>query len=525
MYSCHDDFFRVGGITHYGDRVTNHRTPSRRFCTESRKVETRAEMEMRPGLQRPIAKPLNKANNLGPIANGKEPSNAEIYEHALLRGAPFVKPPNPFPRASYLKKRKLRTLRSKPPPDIPLPDSPTTLHKNLLYMVTAIKPPPRLPVLLDYHDEYSELQSTASYNLLVYLSMRHQSYEIARRLLDEQLARKFPKDLESYQLEVRYFIERGLWEDAWRFIQTMKDEGQLPSTSFDEKGIPLPIWLEFCRTIKRHQWRARSVYDMNGKFLKRIIEKHLEQPTHVKAHQQILKQHRPKDMPPLAHTSPYAIYCIVQLLIRSGDHKAALELTKAFFSAIPRSLKTDYIRRCLDIIHIHMHYCPAKDGLPRFYETRRTMVSLLKLHRALKPSPKTLYLLMAPLQRSKKCGTLAWKALQSAKLEWGPSVENRRVQRRVIHLALKEGRRDIVPMVLHDESDQRYFRQYQLIEEQSADLVTPKSLISRAALPLHLIYTKKGREARLWFRLRCKIHQYPFKRQGIRKFLMAGRST
>ena len=116
---------------------------------------------------------------------------------------------------------------------------------------------------------------------------------------------------------------------------------------------------------------------------------------------------------------------------------------------------------------------------------------------------------MASTQRAKKCGTIAYKVLQTARKEWGPLVEGRRVQRRVALLAVKEGRHDLVRNVLRDESAMRYVRHGQLLAQQAADNLTPLLETDRpyTRLPLHVIYPRKGRETRLWYRLRSRIYQ------------------
>lgn len=489
----------------YG-RVTDHDSSSKASYKPSRKVNentTTAGTEVLPGP--PADSPEGYVNSVDTYLDESEALSK--YRHRPRRGRFYDDRPHQLQSFYYslkAKRQRMQNLTYLPPPD-----SQAALRENLLYLITKVHPVPRLPLLLDYHDRYPEYHSTPSYHLLIFLSIRHHSYGIATRLFRDHLAAGLPKNMESYQLETRNLVQQGLWDQAWRYVLTLKDEGVLPNSPHDEAGIPIEIWLEFCRTPKTYPMRPRLLYDESGRLVAKSLEKIIPTPAEEKTHQRILNQHRPPSMPPLHRTPPFAVFCIVQLLMRSGDDKRALELTKNFFSAIPRSLRHNHIRRCMEIIHMHMIHCPAKDGLPRFYETRRMMISLLKLHRALRPNARTIFLLLSPLQRAKKCGTVAYKVLQSAKKEWGPLVEDRRVQRRVTLLAVKEGRHDLVRKMLKDESTTRYVRHGQLLAQQSADNLTPLLETDRpyTRLPLHVIYPRKGRETRLWYRLRSRIYQ------------------
>lgn len=489
----------------YG-RVTNRENSSKPSNKPSKKVKeaaTTAGTEVHP--RTPSVSSEGFVNSVDSYLDQNEAPSK--YEHRPPRGLFHDDPTHQLQSAHYslkAKRKRMQNLAYLPPPD-----SQAALRENLLYLLTKVHPVPRLPLLLDYHDRYPEYHSTPSYHLLIFLSIRHHSYGIATRLFKDHLAAGLPKNLESYQLEVRNLVQQGLWDQAWRYVLTLKDEGVLPNSPHDEAGVPIEIWLEFCRTPRVYPMRSRLLYDEGGRMVGKSLEKIIPTPAEEKTHQRVLNQHRPPKMPPLHRTPPFAVFCIVQLLIRSGDSKRALELTKSFFSAIPRSLRQNHIRRCMEIIHMHMINCPAKDGLRRFYETRRTMISLLKLHGALRPNARSIFLLLTPLQRAKKCGTIAYKVLQTARKEWGPLVEDRRVQRRVALLAVKEGRHDLVRNVLRDESAMRYARHGQLLAQQAADNLTPLLETDRAytRLPLHVIYPRKGRETRLWYRLRSRIYQ------------------
>ncbi|KAH9487016.1 hypothetical protein JR316_0001082 [Psilocybe cubensis] len=389
----------------------------------------------------------------------------------------------------------------------PTPESTGSLHQNLLYLLHVRRPLLSLPALLDYHAQFPNLHSTSSYNLLISLSLRHGSYGMTQQLLRRLEDANIPKNVETYKLEVRWYIGKGLWNNAWNYVQELMAEKRLPS---DE--IPYQIWLEFCRTPRARRVR-RNLYDEDGQFLRTYFERLDEAPADLRKRQKLISDNRPSNVPTLPNTKPFAVYCLTQLLIRTGNRHRALDLAKAYFQSLPRSMDTKSALRCLDTIHALMVSCPAKNGLPRFYEARRMLVSLLKLHPSLRPNSRTIYLLLGPLQRAKKCGTIAWKTLSFYRRVWGEQVEDKRVRRRVSHLALKEGRMDVVNQMMQSEASDRY-RQRRLHEEVMANGVDRGRPGWHIHFPPRELYPKYGRETRLWTRLRGKLRNFLKKRKG-----------
>ena len=405
-------------------------------------------------------------------------------------------------------------LRLSEPPLLPSPKSRTSLYRNLLYLRNIHTPPTRLPALIDYHSLYPQWQSAPSYNLLIELAIRHRAYETVRRIFIAQDVNNVPKNLETYKLEVRWFVYQGLWDDAWRHVQRLKDNGTL-SAKGNANGIPLPIWLEFFSAPKKRR-AFNSIPRVRGHEPDQYCGKTQERYEDLQIRQRILNDNQPENMPPLAQTSPFAIYCIVNLLVRANNRDRALALTKAFFESIPRYMDARTARRCLNIIHVHLISCPAKNGLPRFYESRRTLISLLKLHPSLRPNSRTLFLSLAPLHRAKRCGTIAFKILNSFKSQWGPHVEDRRVRRRVTQLALKEGRMDIVETIARSERSERRYRRRRLLEEHVAGSLTRVPSRWHIRFPLRKVFPRNGRETHLWARLRARTRFKTRANQGSR---------
>ncbi|KDR84901.1 hypothetical protein GALMADRAFT_44846, partial [Galerina marginata CBS 339.88] len=387
-------------------------------------------------------------------------------------------------------------------PSLPTtPTSRSSFYRHLLYLVNIRKPVLRLPVLLDYHALYPKWHSTSSYNLLLALSIRHRSHGVARQLFAGLQMNNFPKNLETHKLEIRWLISRGLWNNAWSYVKDLKNRHKLPRDKTGRMEIPYSLWLEFCR-IPRRRNILRSIRNEDGEVVGNYFKTPMDQPDDLQLRQRLLTKSRPKSMPTLANTPPFAVYCLVQLLLRTGNQDRGLALTKAYFKVMPRTVTTKTVLRCLAIIHAHMAATPGKDGLPKFYESRRTLFSLLKLHPQFRPSSRTLHLLLRPLRRAKRCGSIAWKVLCTFRSQWGRVIEDRRVQRRVSQLALKEGRMDVVRKVAYSEQSESRLRRRRLLEERLVDGLKKFPPRWHIIFPLRNLYPKNGREARLWCRLR-----------------------
>lgn len=353
------------------------------------------------------------------------------------------------------------------------PTSRLSLYQNLLYLVNTHRPTATMPSLVDYHRRYSDWHSTRSYNLLLDLSIRHRQYGVTEYLFRSLRLECIPLNVETHKLVVRCLVQQNMWDDAWGYVHTL--------FSGDEHGtIPFSIWLEFCRLPKKRRTAPQ------GEGPKATLEEQFE----------LLHNCSPTDIPPLSTTPPFAVFCLVDLMLRLGKQATAMALTESYLKALPRSLTSRSVVNCLRIIHTHLAHCKVKSGLPRFYAARQMLISFLQLHPALKPNTRTLCLLFKTLQRAKRCGTVAWKQLAKFKNDWGPQVENRSVLRRVSQLALKEGRLDITQKIRKLEFVFRHHRR------EDGEL---KEVRKRRRLPYRLIYPRNGKEARMWCRHRARI--------------------
>ncbi|PPQ62764.1 hypothetical protein CVT24_000458 [Panaeolus cyanescens] len=385
-------------------------------------------------------------------------------------------------------------------PTIPAPTSQLSLHRNLLFLLQKPKPPPSLPSIIDYYNLFPQWHSTRSCNLLIHLALRNRSFGVVRRLLASFRESKLHKNTETYRLEIRWLVLRGKWDEAWSYANRVKED-------ISPQGhIPFPIWLELCRIHDRPYPKYTPSKD-NQDF---VIspQKHGADLSLFRSHHETLRRHLSPSMPPLSSTSPFAIRTIVQLMVKSGHRDNAMELAQNYLKSLPPQLSPRISDGSLNIIHALMMSVPSKNGLPKFYESRSTLVSLMNFNSSLRPTPRTLYMLLQPLFRAKKSGTVAWDTLQSFKSQWGHHfAADRRVLRRISQLALKEGRLDIVNKISRMEELDRLSRQRQLKEQDAMNSLEISSTNPYSRPALKRIYTKNGREARLWFRHRIRIRR------------------
>ncbi|KAG6851200.1 hypothetical protein H0H93_015210 [Arthromyces matolae] len=399
----------------------------------------------------------------------------------------------------------------------PLARTRSDLYNNLLRLLHQERPP-YIPVLLDYHDLHPHLRSARSYNLLISLAIRTGSYGTVRWLFESMHADRVHRNLETWKLRVRWLVRSGMWDQAWsettkiwpRSNTRLEKDGKVVFRS--TVTLPLPLWMEF--------WRSPKIGTM------RIQQSHLRQTVDPQSpipndkpspgskvfnspdsdldakRYHTLMNNRPTFIPhDLCKTPPKLVYNVVWIMLHTGKADRALSFAKDYLGSLPPFIPAPRYHSCLQIFHLLIAKWSSQTGLRRLYETRRMMVSLLATYPTLKPTPATLFLLLAPLHRVKRCGTVADNIVQAFKSEYGPRTEDRRVRRRVAMLALKEGRRDIVSRMLRVERRARRAHAiWRLEKEVVGTLVKPlPSRFSRP--PIRRIFRRKGQEERKWCRL------------------------
>lgn len=425
-----------------------------------------------------------------------DPVNPDDHCLALPSRYPPLDASITNPLQGSRKPRKTKT------PLAPLSTSASALCQNIMYVISRHNPPPSLPSLLDYHDLHPGLRSTRSYNLLLARALRHASYGTFEWLLAAMCADSLSGDLETRKLKARWLIQSGWWTKAWEEVTAR----QSVTIGQPNNSIPLPIWLEFFRTLKRGTIRRRRARarledaEVDSCAAPEVLTEPHESVHLYTSRYRVLMDNQPTFTPQeLSLISPRAIYSIVLMMLKSGQRDTALLLTKTYFTNLPAKISTSWARTCVDIIHLHIALGSVKKGLGNMYESRRTLVLLLRLRRDLRPTSTTLFLLLAPLRQAKRCGTVAWNIFQSSTRNWGAALEDRRVRRRVAQLAAKEGRWDIVDRILRSERLSRWAHAtWKLTRRVVGEAVTsPKRLLRP---PARKLFTHNGREQMHWCR-------------------------
>ena len=389
-------------------------------------------------------------------------------------------------------------------PVLPTPTNSTELYYNIIHILRARISRPSLPAIVDYHQLFPDHHSTRSYNLLISLSIHHRSYGITHNLFRAMEFRSIEYDIETHRLRIRWIIFQGFWNRAWSYALRMTNK-------FPGGSIPFSVWLEFCHT------RSKGPI-MGGKFNPKTKEESSgdvsEPPSLIDARRKIMNTNKPLLIPALQDTPPAGIRNMVQLMVKSGLKHQALKLTEDYFRALPPKMSSEMNHRCLDIVKIHLAVNGKRmTGLPRFNAAKTLYFSFLSLNPSLRPTTDTLIFILSILKKVKHSGTVAWKFISLCKEKWGPELEDRRIQRRVSRLALKEGRMDIVETLLRAESIRRRSRREQSLElEVVGDSVRSNTKYLRPSI--RRIYPRIGRETYMWNCLRSRFYRALKKRKA-----------
>ncbi|EIW64343.1 uncharacterized protein TRAVEDRAFT_55293 [Trametes versicolor FP-101664 SS1] len=312
---------------------------------------------------------------------------------------------------------------------VPDPTTPEDLLANLTLAVTSKALPPLGP-LLSYHAAYGNLHSTASFNLLIKLALRHASFGTARSLLGHMLREDVAGDVETRALRVRCMVRIGSWEQAWREeMERMKEDGL---------EMPYPVWLEFFGSVK---WGAISLLPGEQRRAEGKRRESVPAPAPAVAAGRLdaLMEH-----PPLVtqgdfeRMPPHAVFVLVRTLAEQGRRPLALSMTTQYFQSLPEDIDEAWQRSCLSIIHLHLKPGP-KPGLTEHYAARKTLYGFLRMHRAFRPTSTTLYFLLRTLRQTTQCGRRAEELVQSFTERWGPDIVDDAVRRRLAAFWLKQG--------------------------------------------------------------------------------------
>ncbi|KAH7913032.1 hypothetical protein BJ138DRAFT_1082521 [Hygrophoropsis aurantiaca] len=407
-------------------------------------------------------------------------------------------------------------------PPLTIPTSRESLYQNLLDIITY--QPASLSTLLRYHSQnftsFRTFHSTRSFNLLISLALRHAALGTAGRLFNQMRAEEIPGNLETWKLSVRWLVRTGRGQEAWRRVtRIMKNRNwkEVIGLSFHgQKGIPLPIWLEFLgsmkrgalrKPIKKHSRRAKQGWVNSSLTYRILLEPPGIHPTNpdIARHHTLVKYFPSLTSHEYAQLHPKTVYHIVHAMIRLGNRQNALQTTRNYFSSLPRRLTHNRRRAILDIIHLHIRADSNRSSLTHHFASRRVLYSLLDMRKDIRPSPTTLFLLLGTLRTCKRCATIAWQCLRIFRRRWGSSVESSMVRRRITRFALKEGRFDISSNMIKTEQEAQTTRMAWRTQRDLLGGSSPRAFPRLLQRPYQQLFGKRGAENRRWQMLRNKI--------------------
>ncbi|KAF7299668.1 FAD/NAD(P)-binding domain-containing protein [Mycena chlorophos] len=330
-----------------------------------------------------------------------------------------------------------RLLHASPRPGhntIPRATTPNSLFNNLLSLWQT----PRtasLPVLVDYHELHRDVRSTRSYNLLISLALSYRSYGTVNLLFKGMALDNIPENIFTAKLKTRYLIRRRSWEHAWRQL----------CTEYRQQAIPLSLWLELFANLKQPS-PAQDEQEQEPEQIRRTRRRRATPETRFRT----LMLNMPT-FTPEGPKSAYSVLVIVRGMLAAGRPESATALAVRYFHELPEHVDRRWAAKCVLVIDAFIAHEAHKRGGPAladFYSARRKLNSMLALHPDLRPTAKTLAILLSTLRRTRQRGAIAWQTLAKFTSRWGPGVEDQRVRRRVASYAVIQGRLDIFDAVV-----------------------------------------------------------------------------
>lgn len=310
-----------------------------------------------------------------------------------------------------------------------------------LHQALTHSPLPSLSRLISYHNIHSSLQSAASYNFLVQFAIRHTSYATAFQLFRRMEARQIKPNNGSKILFVRLLVRTGQWYRAWIFARQELSSG--------DKKATLLLWLELLGRSKQEEFNSSSRELTRDK--EKVENERSEGSTRSRALRIHFFQTAPTDWtshvlstlssfpPSKAQPPDRFIYMIVRHLLQDSRAEIARAVTMEWISRLPDRLSRLQKRRCLNVLHLHLAYSPF--NTKAHFANRKFVKVFLERQPHLRPSSTTLFLLLRNLAGARVKPTFHALQLTFAfRKKWGTIMIDRRVRRRIVNIALQEGR-------------------------------------------------------------------------------------
>ena len=296
-----------------------------------------------------------------------------------------------------------------------------SLSRHLLHLYMSY-PHVSIQSLVSYHNMFPDQQSSRSYNLLLRLAIRHSAFRTAHVLIQSMRASRVPEDQTTWKLFVRLLVREGRWPDAYKLVFNLPKT--LSRTPFISDGVPISVWVELLGTAKRRAFQDRG----------RICDPGM--CTLARFH------HVMRQLPKLGVSSmdtppPQVVYAAVMALLRMQEREAARQVTAQFLPIDPKGLG-------LRLLNLHVAAEPSICSMQTYYRAIGDLTGFRESCPELEPNSTTLFLLLGHLKRVKQCGIIGHKLVQWFRRRWGNSVVSPRVERRLLALAVKEKRVDLI---------------------------------------------------------------------------------
>ncbi|KAI0004254.1 hypothetical protein BJV74DRAFT_810193 [Russula compacta] len=386
-------------LRHYSSRPQANPTPLLPIFSGFPLTRPRGNAKKRPLLSQKIQRPqpshgvLMQATAAGGTMDAMSLCNPQVdcLDHASTPSTTFEDDP---PSIS----REINDVSQLPVTKSGIRNRDDPLSRRLLHLYMS-SPHVSIQSLVSYHDTFPDQQSSRSFNFLLRLAIRHSAFGTAHALLQTMRASRVPEDQITWKLCVRLLVREGRWPSAYNLIINLPKNR--PRSPFSSDGVPVPVWAELLGTAKRRAFCDSS---------------HMRDPG-----MNTLTRYR--------H--------VMRQLPKLGEREAARQVTTQFLTMDPKNLG-------LRLVHLHVAPEPRRHSLMTFYRALQDLRGFHMICPRLEPNSTTLFLLLGHLKGVKQCGIIGHKFVRWFRRRWGNSVVSPRVERRLLALAVKEKRVDLI---------------------------------------------------------------------------------
>ncbi len=332
-----------------------------------------------------------------------------------------------------------------------------SLSQRLLHLYIS-SPYVSIQSLVSHHNSFPDQQSSRSYNLLLRLAIRHSAFGTAHALIRSMRASCVPEDQTTWKLCVRLLVREGRWRDAHNLVFNLPKI--FTRTPFISGRIPVSVWIELLGTAKRRAFQDLGrLRDPGMCTLVRYRHVMREVPKLGVSYM---------DTPP-----PQVVYASVAALLRMQEREAARQVTNRFLPMDPKGLG-------LRLLHLHVAGEPRRRSLKTYNRAIKDLHGFRELCPELEPNSTTLFLLLGHLTGAKQGGVIGHALVGRFRHRWGNSVVSPRVERRLLALAVKEKRKDLIKMWMTCiKTRQNIWRMWSLEREVVDGVVSKRRSLTR----------------------------------------------